>query len=103
MSKFRYTVPVCEREWESRSLAELVELLTHRYRKGTRQRIDAIATVLPRILSSTRERREAYGRLATVFTSLSELIDTHAPRSNGGAIVMQSWCSHTNPLIIARR
>jgi iron-sulfur cluster repair protein YtfE (RIC family) len=77
MSKLRYTVPICEREWESRSLAELVELLTHRYRKPTRQRIEAIATVLPRILSSTRERRDAYGRLATAFTSLSELIDAH--------------------------
>src|SRR5918993_1039442 len=77
MGKLRYTVPVCKREWESRSLAELVALVTHRFRRPTRQRIEAIASVLPRILSSAREPREAYGRLGTVFASLSELIDSH--------------------------
>jgi iron-sulfur cluster repair protein YtfE (RIC family) len=77
MGNLRYTVPVCEREWESRSLAELVALLTHRYRKPTRHRIEAIAAALPGLLSPAPERREAHGRLASVFTSLSELIDAH--------------------------
>jgi iron-sulfur cluster repair protein YtfE (RIC family) len=77
MATFRYTVPVCESEWESRSLAELVAVLIHRYRRPTRQRIEAIASVLPRILSSNPQPREAYGRVANVFRSLGELIDTH--------------------------
>jgi hypothetical protein len=77
MSNFKYTMPVCEGEWESRSLAEFVAYLTHQYPERTRQRIEAIASVLPRILSSTPQPRDAYHRVATAFRSLCELIDTH--------------------------
>ena len=77
MCNVKYSVPPCEREWESRSLAELVAYVTHRYRQPTRQRIDAVASALPRVVSSTPQPREAYDRVETVFTSLREAIETH--------------------------
>jgi hypothetical protein len=79
MAKFTYWAPVpCESEWASRSLTELVACLIHRYRQPTQRRIETITSTLARVLPSTPQRREAYDRLAIVFTSLCEAIETHA-------------------------
>ena len=79
MTKFTYWTPVpCEIEWASRSLAELVTHLTERYHQPTQRRIQTIASTLAQIVPSTPQRRDAYDRLAIVFTSLCEAIETHA-------------------------
>jgi iron-sulfur cluster repair protein YtfE (RIC family) len=77
MMKFNYWMPSpCEDEWASRSLAELVVYLTRRYRQPT-QRMEAIAAVLPDFVPSCLQRRAAFHRLASVFTSLCEAMETH--------------------------
>jgi hypothetical protein len=61
---------------DDRSLAELVVYLTRRYRQPT-QRMEAIAAVLPDFVPSCLQRRAAFHRLASVFTSLCEAMETH--------------------------
>src|SRR4029453_18229596 len=79
MANFTYWAPVpCESEWASRSLAALVAYLTERYRQPTQRPKRATPSTLAQIVPSTPQRRDAYDRLAIVFTSLCEAIETHA-------------------------
>src|SRR3954452_15610604 len=79
MGKVKYPVHVpCENEWGLRSLMELVAHITQWYRHPTHRRIEAITSALSRIRPTIPQRREAYHRLATRFTSVCEAIADHS-------------------------